>query len=231
MEANNDLPDIEIWEPIDSSQLSYGGETEVGELVRKAIDKDSASTKQHVCNEAPALKKILKPHSKGKDKTNDESISSSSESIINIQLPYDPDQAMELNTWDGNFYSVSLHRSIEHIVSNIQNIKESLHHMTKYILNKKVKKGKANNVKDLNGIDKAAWSFILSLYKVRWDKLSADSNNHSFRCKVKMQFNPQINKRDNSKKGKVLQLKDLRVGQWEEPCIGLTQENSIESSV
>ena len=30
---------------------------------------------------------------------------------------------------------------------------------------------------------------------------------------------------------KVLQLKDLRVGQWKELCIGLTQENSIESSV
>ena len=29
----------------------------------------------------------------------------------------------------------------------------------------------------------------------------------------------------------VLQLKDLRVGQWKEPCIGLTQENLIESSV
>jgi len=29
----------------------------------------------------------------------------------------------------------------------------------------------------------------------------------------------------------LLQLKDLRVGQWKEPCIGLTQENSIESSV
>ena len=29
----------------------------------------------------------------------------------------------------------------------------------------------------------------------------------------------------------LLQLKDLRVGQWEEPCIGLAQENSIESSV
>jgi len=26
----------------------------------------------------------------------------------------------------------------------------------------------------------------------------------------------------------MLQLKDLRVGQWEEPCIRLTQENSIE---
>jgi len=29
----------------------------------------------------------------------------------------------------------------------------------------------------------------------------------------------------------LLQLKDLRVSQWEEPCIGFTQENSIESSV
>ena len=29
----------------------------------------------------------------------------------------------------------------------------------------------------------------------------------------------------------MLQLKDLRVGQWKEPCIRLTQENSIESSV
>jgi len=29
----------------------------------------------------------------------------------------------------------------------------------------------------------------------------------------------------------LLQLKDLRVGQWIEPCIGLTQENLIENSV
>ena len=32
-------------------------------------------------------------------------------------------------------------------------------------------------------------------------------------------------------KGELLQIKDLRVGQWKEPCIGLTQENSIENSV
>ena len=29
----------------------------------------------------------------------------------------------------------------------------------------------------------------------------------------------------------MLQLKDLRVGQWKKPCIRLTQENSIENSV
>jgi len=32
-------------------------------------------------------------------------------------------------------------------------------------------------------------------------------------------------------KGEMLQIKDLRVGQWKEPCIRLTQENSIENSV
>jgi len=29
----------------------------------------------------------------------------------------------------------------------------------------------------------------------------------------------------------MLQIKDLRVDQWEEPCIGLTQENLIENSI
>ena len=29
----------------------------------------------------------------------------------------------------------------------------------------------------------------------------------------------------------MLQLKDLRIGQWEESCIGLIQENLIENSV
>jgi len=30
---------------------------------------------------------------------------------------------------------------------------------------------------------------------------------------------------------KLLQIKDLRIGQWKKPCIGFTQENSIENSV
>ena len=29
----------------------------------------------------------------------------------------------------------------------------------------------------------------------------------------------------------LLWIRDLRVGQWKEPCIGLTQENSIENSI
>jgi len=35
----------------------------------------------------------------------------------------------------------------------------------------------------------------------------------------------------SSRTPSLLQIKDLRVGQWKEPCIGLTQENSIENFV
>ena len=118
MKANKDLPDIEIWESIDSSQLSYKEETKVGELARKAIDKDFTSRKQYVCNEISALKKTPKPHGKGKGRTIDKSTSSSSESIINIQLIYNLDQSTEPNIWNGNFHSVSLHKSMEHIASD-----------------------------------------------------------------------------------------------------------------
>jgi len=53
---------------------------------------------------------------------------------------------------------------MEHLTSDAKNIKKSLCHMQKYILNKKIEGGKANDVNDLKGISKAAWSFISSLY-------------------------------------------------------------------
>ena len=62
---------------------------------------------------------------------------------------------MELDTWNGNFHSISLHSSIKYFISNAKNIKESLHHMMKYILNKKVENGKVNNINDFKSIDKA----------------------------------------------------------------------------
>jgi len=37
---------------------------------------------------------------------------------INIQLPYDPQAPTEPELWDGNFHPISLHESIEHIVSD-----------------------------------------------------------------------------------------------------------------
>jgi len=45
---------------------------------------------------------------------------------------------------------------MKHLPSDINNIKLSFKQITKYILNKYVEKGKVNDFKDLNDIDKVA---------------------------------------------------------------------------
>jgi len=85
--------------------------------------------------------------------------------MLNIQPPYDINQAIVLDIWDGNFHSISLHRLVEYLASDAINIRESLHRIMKYILNKKVEKSKANDVNNFKGIGEAAWSFISSFYE------------------------------------------------------------------
>ena len=84
--------------------------------------------------------------------------------MVNIQLNYDPDQALDPESWDGNFWAVSLHSSMEYLAFNALNIKESLIRMWKYIASKSIDSDKANNIKDLNGMGKAIWEFISMVY-------------------------------------------------------------------
>ena len=65
--------------------------------------------------------------------------------------------------------------------------------MTKYILNKKIKNKKSNEVNNLKGIDEAAWNFISAIYELEWDSLIADNNNVPFRSKVSAKFTLKIN--------------------------------------
>jgi len=67
---------------------------------------------------------------------------------------------------------------------------------------KKVESDKANDVNDLKDIGEATWRFIFSLYESEWDEFIADSNNHSFRYKVKAQFTLKINEGSNIKNSK-----------------------------
>jgi len=76
--------------------------------------------------------------------------------MFNIQLNYNINQAMDPNSWNRNFQAISLHRSLEHLALDMKNIKESLSRIRKYILDKTIEGSKANNVKDLKGIGKAA---------------------------------------------------------------------------
>ncbi len=44
---------------------------------------------------------------------------------------------------------------MEYLILDAKNIKKSLYHMMRYILNKKIESSKTNDVNDLNGIGKA----------------------------------------------------------------------------
>jgi len=114
------------------------------------------------------------------------------ESMFNIHLNYNSDTALDPDFWDGNFYAVSLHSSIEHLVSDALNIKESLTRMRKFIAGKSINSDKANDLKDLNGMGKAIWEFISTVYDSHWDSLYVDDNNTTFRSKVKSKFSPQV---------------------------------------
>jgi len=74
--------------------------------------------------------------------------------------------------------------------------------MHKYILDKAIDGNKANSVKNLKGVSKTVWKFILSLYEVCWNSLIVDNSKMSFRNKIKSKLSPQIVKASVNIKGK-----------------------------
>ena len=70
--------------------------------------------------------------------------------------------------------------------------------MSKYILNKSVKRGKVNDFDNFKGIDKVAQNFISAIYDLGWDALSID-NNISFRNKIASKFTLEIYNNNNTK--------------------------------
>jgi len=55
IEINNELPEEDSTNLVDSSYLSYAGTTKVGSSVSPATNKKTASNSQHVDNEMPKL--------------------------------------------------------------------------------------------------------------------------------------------------------------------------------
>jgi len=54
-------------------------------------------------------------------------ITSISKHMYNVQILYNINQALDPESWDGNFHAISLHGSIEHLASNVKHIKELLY--------------------------------------------------------------------------------------------------------
>ena len=112
--------------------------------------------------------------------------------FINIPLPYNPNVPIDSEIWDGSFYPISLHGSIEHIASNTKNIKDSLKFIVKYIFNKQVKPSKANDLDDFNGIGDVVWNFISFVYDANWNALFTDNKSTTLRKKIAAKFTLRI---------------------------------------
>ena len=138
---NNILCNEETRKPINSSQLSYTEQGEIEIQVSRATNHENKVRKQWGIENAPVLKSTLVQHV--------------DDDVINIQLPYDPNNPIEPKLWDGNFHPISLHGSIEHLASNTKNIRDSLNYMAKYIGNKQIDSKRSNDMDDLKDIGEA----------------------------------------------------------------------------
>ena len=196
-----------------SPALSYEEEHEKALRVSKAaehltnmrLQDDSLNvpklTSQHVINEKQCFTSQCGPTVQNKESA-----------FINIPLPYDPDAPTDPEIWSGNFHLVSLHGLIEHLASDIKNIKDSLKFMTKYITNEKIDSSKANNLVDLKGIGEAVWNFISSIYDANWNVLSIDNNSTSLRRKIASKFTSrmQLTSKKTNKEIKGLSLASIK---------------------
>jgi len=112
--------------------------------------------------------------------------------FINILLLYNPNVPTDPEIWNGRFHLILLHGSLEHIVSDIKSIKDSLKFMAKYISNKQVQSSKANDLDDLDGIGDVVWMFISSIYDSNWDALFTDNKTNTLRKKIASKFTPRL---------------------------------------
>ena len=171
---NNRMDEDKPVTPSSSVQLEYVTSSSQNGQVSKTANITNTSCHQHVSNKVLALNQPV------------------GSNVVNIQLNYDINQALEPEFWDGEFHAISLHSSMEYLASDVKNIKDSLSRMCKYILGKTINDDKANNIKDLEDIGEVAWEFISAIYEAHWNSLFVDNSKTSFRNKVKSKFNPQV---------------------------------------
>ena len=91
---------------------------------------------------------------------------------------------------------------MEHLASDIKNIKDSLCRIGRYIKNKFIIDSNTNDVKDLDSVGKVVWKFLSAVYNSHWDSLYVDNSKMLFKNKVKSKFNLQAPKALVNNKGK-----------------------------
>ena len=131
---------------------------------------------------------------------------SNKESIINIQLPYNPQASTESDLWSGLFHPISLHGLIEHFALDTKNIKITLNFIVKYIAYKQVSSTKINDLKDFDGMSDAIWKFISSIYEAKQDSFHTDNKTNTLWAKIFSKFTPRAMPNKNNNKKEIAKL-------------------------
>jgi len=163
-QLNDDISEETVFKKlIDSLQLSYINEEEI--QVSRVTDYENRACPQCDNSNVPALKSTLP------QRVDDD--------VINTQLPYDPNTLMESKLWDRNFYPILLHRSLEYLAFDSENIKDLLNFIAKYVSNKQINLKRSNNIQDFKGMGKVIWNLISLVYQLNWDSLITDKNSYT----------------------------------------------------
>ena len=91
---------------------------------------------------------------------------------------------------------------MEFLEINTKNLSTSLLQMDNFIHNRNLKGNNEDNITVLKSFGHAAWSFILSIYKARWDLLIVSNGNKIFRETITSKFMPKINNNKPNKPNK-----------------------------
>ena len=183
--------DIDSDMSVESPALSYETEQEKQSRLSKVTGTSNNTRAQGVNNGASSTQSDRVDHV-SPNEMHGKAPRDNDDNVINIQIAYDPNTPTEPKLWSGNFQSISLHGSIEHMASDTKSIKDSLNFMAKYISNKKVNLKSANDLKDLDSIGDSVWNFISSVYQAGWDSLYMDNKLRTLRKKISSKFTSRI---------------------------------------
>ena len=101
--------------------------------------------------------------------------------------------------------------------------------MGKYIRGKSINND-PNNIKNLEGIGKAVWEFLFSIYDSHWDDLYINNTNTTFRNKVSSKFTPRVPNNSNiNNKGKEI-VKSIFISPIPSSILAKTQKEVNELS-
>jgi len=189
----NNSMDVDDEPTIESPALSYETKQENAIRLNKATENLGNTRPPYGNNEASSSKPERAGQvDQGERQHQGTANMDNDDNVLNIQLPYNPNAPTELELWSGSFHPISLHRSIEQITSDMKSIKDLLKFMARYISNKKINSGKANDLQDFNSMGDLIWNFISVVYQANWDSLSTDNNSKSLREKISSKFTPRI---------------------------------------